>query len=41
MGLLNPFTIGRKTGVAWNALMGWYTFRTLTPDEQHFVIFRA
>jgi len=41
MGLLNPFTIGRKTGAAWNALMGCYTFNRLTEDEQQFVIFRA
>lgn len=41
MGLFNPLTFGRKHRTAWNALIGWYTFRQLNAAEQHLVLARV
>jgi len=41
VGLFNPFTFGRKTRTAWNALVGWHTFKSLSAAHQHLVIAQA
>ena len=38
---INPLTYGRKQAVAWNALMGAYTFSRLSERDQQRVISTA
>jgi hypothetical protein len=41
MGLLNPFTYGRKVRTATNALLSSYTYLKLGAAEQHLVLQEA